>query len=394
LRIEPAQAATTCGESAGATLCLSAPSGRLSGEQTVSATWSGTGWAAVEFYLDGRYLNFEYQRPYSFVWPTHKDVDGTRTLSARVQTGAGFGAYVSTTVRLSNGNRGPSDIPRSPADYQSLFRPNPGNTFAAVGNGGAEKPDEKTLLASVEASSPTAFFYLGEVHEFGSWATRRDHYGLASFDDPSGVGTLYGRMARYTLATAGNHEHDYLTEFRDYWHQRPLWSTAVINGVRIYNLTSECRDEGGCHAGGAQATWLKAQLATNTEPCVLSLWHRPVVSMDSARSGPTMNPVWALLADRGGDLVVNADTRDMEELVPLNASLQVGQPNSHMVELISGAAAARWVTSPPNNDPRVAWRRYQVPGALYVTHETSPHALAWRFRDASGNVLRTGRVTC
>ena len=40
----------------------------------VSATRSGTGGGTLEFYLDGAYLNFEYQRPYEFVWPTAKEL--------------------------------------------------------------------------------------------------------------------------------------------------------------------------------------------------------------------------------------------------------------------------------------------------------------------------------
>ena len=385
-----AHAAMTCAVSAGATLCLDSPVGPVRGEQTIAATWSGALSATLEFYLDGAYLDFEYDKPYSFIWPTAKNLDGSHTLSARVHQGSVYGSYVTTTVVLANGNA--TGIPRSPADFTNLFNPQPGATIAAVGNGGAKKPDEVKLIDSIAATSPAAFLYLGEIHEYGSWASRRDHYGLASFDDPLGVGTLYGQMAGYTLPTAGNHESAYITEFQDYWHQRPLWSTTVVDGVRIYDLTSECKTHGGCLDNGAQATWLQGQLATNNERCILSFWHRPLVSMDSKRSGTTMSQVWPLLANAGGDLVLNADTRDMQEIAPLNAALQPNQPDSKMVELISGAAAARWVTSTPNNDARVAWRLYKVPGAVYVTHQRN--RLTWDFRDSSGASLRTGSVTC
>jgi hypothetical protein len=386
-----ARAADTCGRSGDGELCLTVPDEGvpLSGEQTISASWSGTGWAAMEFTLDGSYLHREFVPPYSFTWPTNKELDGTHTLAARVYLGEdSYGAYISTTVKLKNGNI--TTIPRSPADYESLFAPRSGRTIAAVGNAGSEKPAEKRLESYIESTEPAAFFYLGEVHEYGTWASRRDHYGLASFDDPRGVGTLWGRMAGYTLATPGNHERLYLTEFQDYWHQRPLWSTTVINGVRIYALTSECGDN-ACGPNSAQATWLREQLAVNTEQCVLSFWHRPVVSVDKDRSGSKMNEIWAMLADSGGDLVLNADTRDMEEVRAMNAALETNKPDSHQVELISGAGAARWVAA-VSDEPRVAWRAYEIPGALFI--DTGANRLSWEFRDSSGVVLRTGSVHC
>ena len=285
---------SVCGDSAGAQLCLVVPDGPLAGDQRVEATWAGRGSYTLEFTLDGEYLNFEYLSPYSFVWPTHKEFDGIHSLAVRVHRGSGYGEYVSIDVDLDNGNV--TSIPRNPPDYRTLFRPQQNaRSIAAVGNGGGGKPAELRLLNYIIGTRPAAFLYLGELHEFGSWATRRDHYGLASFDDPNGRGSWWGRMARYTLPTAGNHERQYLTEFRDYWHQRPLWSTAVVNGIRIYDLTSECHVSGGCGPNNPQARWLAAQLASNTRECVLAFWHRPVVSMDKKRSGDRMLPAWQLL---------------------------------------------------------------------------------------------------
>jgi hypothetical protein len=104
-----------------------------------------------------------------------------------------------------------------------------------------------------------------------------------------------------------------------------------------------------------------------------------------------MNTVWAMLANGGGDLVLTADTRDMEEVLPMNAALQVKRPDSHMVQLVSGAAAARWVAV-VSDEPRVAWRLYRTPGAVFV--RTEAKQLTWEFRDSSGAVLRTGNVRC
>jgi hypothetical protein len=307
--------------------------------------------------------------------------------------GSTFGAYVSLGVTLQNGNL--ASVPRSQDDWQELFQPQEGAVVAAVGNLGAQKDAELKLQQYVESTHPAVFAYLGEVHEFGSWATTLDHYGLASYDDPLGVGSMWGRMASYTLPTPGNHQRGYITEFQDYWHQRPLWSTISLDGVRIYDLTSECGANGGCGTNGAQAQWLQEQLVANAEPCVVAMWHRPVVSMDRDRSGTTMATVWQLLAAGGGDVILNADTRDMEELRPMNVAMQAGRPDSHMVELISGAGAARWVMS-ASNDKRVAWELYKTPGAVWVWRAgtLAQPRLNWEFRSSKGAVLRTGSVAC
>jgi hypothetical protein len=119
------------------------------------------------------------------------------------------------------------------------------------------------------------------------------------------------------------------------------------------------------------------------------------VSVDKKRSGPEMSTIWSMLANSGGDLVLNADTRDMEEVAPMNAGLITGQPDSHMVELISVAAAARWVTN-ATSDSRVSWRLYQVPGAVFVQHNGTGggQSLTWAFRNSCGTVQRSGSVAC
>jgi hypothetical protein len=81
----------------------------------------------------------------------------------------------------------------------------------------------------------------------------------------------------------------------------------------------------------------------------------------------------------------------MEEVAPMNSHLQVGRRYSHMVELVSGAAAARWVRS-RTSDRRVAWHLYKTPGAVFVHRQV--HTLHWTFRDSAGTRLRSGHVPC
>jgi Calcineurin-like phosphoesterase len=394
---------STCTPSSGYLLCLNVARGVLAGDQPVFVTatpQSPAGKIArIEFTWNGQYLIYKYQSPYQFAWPTAKFIDGPGTLAARVVTiGSAGGSWGTATVTLANGNI--SSVPKNPANWATAFSPEPYTgepLIAAVGSGASGKPRETAVIGSIKAHHPTAFLYLGDVDEFGDWTTYYNNYGLSALDDPTGQGTLWGSMARYTASTPGNHESGpvYEPTWQDYWHQRPLWSTFTIGDIRFFDLSSNCGPASSCTDSG-QTTWLAQQLATNTSRCIVSFWHIPIVSEDYARNLPKMDAAWALLAQHGGDLVINAHTHDMEQTAPLNALGLAGQPDSHMVELISGAAAGRWELQFAA-DSRVVWERYMTPGAVYVGSVHNPNGseqLNWWFEDTLGTVLRTGSIMC
>ena len=116
-----------------------------------------------------------------------------------------------------------------------------------------------------------------------------------------------------------------------------------------------------------------------------------------------MRPLWALLANNGGDLVLNGHTHDMEAYAPLNASLAMSQPDSHMVQLVAGSGGHAFYPS-ALNDPRGIWQALRTPGALYVTavggSSGTASRLDWAFKDASGSIVTTtagpgqGSVSC
>ena len=50
-----------------------------------------------------------------------------------------------------------------------------------------------------------------------------------------------------------------------------------------------------------------------------------------------MRTIWELLADNGGDLVLNGHTHNMEVYGPLDGRLNANQADSTMWEIISGS---------------------------------------------------------
>ena len=103
------------------------------------------------------------------------------------------------------------------------------------------------------------------------------------------------------------------------------------------------------------------------------------------------------------DLILNGHTHDMEIYAPMNANRQAGQPDSHMVQIISGAGGHN-LTSEIANDPRNVWQVTKEPGALFLTlingGAGNATSIDWEFRDVDGNTVfdggtpGTGSVDC
>lgn len=408
------EAAQNCGPSAGYDVCLVAPEGPLTGDVQISTTFQN----ASQKIENISYLEFswgstatttadlltDFQAPYEFTWPTRKYLDAMQYLNVRVATKTGtIGEPVTVQLELANGNT--TTVQRNPLNWQDVFKPElPASgdpVTAAVGDGASGRKLSDELVDSIKAQGPSLLLYLGDVYERGTYAENSNFYGLAAFDDPLGTGTRWGSMARYTRPTLGNHERFELEAWRDYWHGLPLYSSFDFGGVHYLDLNSECyrADVGGCGPGSPQYEFVRRDLASNTHPCVVAYWHKPVLSAFPETT--VMKPLWALLADNGGDLVINGHAHDMQQYAPMNANLETGKPDSHMVELISGAGGHKFATA-VNSDPRHVWQLQNVAGAAYVTavggRSGAASKLEWVFRGKEGIPVSTsggsGTVDC
>jgi hypothetical protein len=400
----PSGAAQQCGTSAGVSICLIVPPGPLTGDVTISATvnGSGSGISEVIFSWGSTPANFDrllsdFEAPYSFVWRTDRYLDATRYVNVRVErNGSTVGAPISLQATLENGND--ASVPQNPADWDQLFAPRPATgdpVIAAAGDGGDGTAGSNAVAASIDASDASVLLYLGDLYERGTAAEFDFNYGRSSFE--AGGGRQWGALAGWTKPTLGNHEGFNIPTWRDYWHGRPNWETFVYGGVRFLNLNSECGRIGGCGTSSAQYRFVANTLASNTQSCVVGFWHRPVLSV--WEDTPTMEPIWRLLADNGGDLVLNGHDHTALRTVPLNRSLQAGQPNSHMIQVTAGTGGHQ-ETSVSDGDPRYAWHLTGASGAAYVRLVGGATGAATRlvgeFRDESGALLpgSTFDVSC
>src|SRR5881397_2406742 len=121
--------ASTCGTSAGHTVCVTVPTDPLSGAATITvtnnpnsgviiATWIPAGQSAITLIQD--FAPSPGTNDYSFTWPTQKYLDASGVL--RLQASAVNKTPVDVPVTLQNGNV--SDFQHSAEDW-GTFLPNP-----------------------------------------------------------------------------------------------------------------------------------------------------------------------------------------------------------------------------------------------------------------------------
>jgi hypothetical protein len=398
--VAPARAADpVCGTSGGHTLCVTLPSSTLTGEQPITVTNSpNSGTVIFSWVPTGKKLillqtsfvsNPTAPQNYFFVWPTQKYLDAAGVL--RVQFGSTSAEAIDVPVVLSNGNT--SDFQHTAYDWQS-FLPEPTGSadpvVAAVGDGASNEKKSNAVAASIVSAHPDLFFYLGDVYEDGTLTEYRNHYGVSSMDVP-GAGTLWGKLASITQPTMGNHELSSRIAFIDYWHGRPLFTSFTFGGVLFLDLNSSA----SLLPGSAQYVFVQLALAS-APPCVVSFFHIPALSGGAIATNKLA--IWALLANNGGDLVLNGHFHFMEEYQPLDANLQPGV-GAHMVEILAGSGGH--TLNNTTIDPRTAWPTSPLKsgGAVYVTlvgaaNGQQATGLSWEFRDSAGTVLHTGGTTC
>jgi hypothetical protein len=89
----------------------------------------------------------------------------------------------------------------------------------------------------------------------------------------------------------------------------------------VIALNSNCAFVGGCHAGSAQETWLRADLAANrSHRCTVAYWHHPRFSSGAAGGASRVVPFWQALYEADADLVLAGHAHNYQRWMPLDPS--------------------------------------------------------------------------
>jgi hypothetical protein len=141
----------------------------------------------------------------------------------------------------------------------------------------------------------------------------------------------WGRFDVLARPVPGNHE--YTTSgargFWDYFGARAGtrgkgWYSYDIGAWHVLAINSECDrlPAGTCATGGAQESWVRADLAAHKNTCTLAYWHEPRFSsgVTTVVNAQAMAPIWNDLYNANADLVLVAHRHAYERFSPLNTS--------------------------------------------------------------------------
>ena len=136
----------------------------------------------------------------------------------------------------------------------------------------------------------------------------------------------WGRHAKRTRATVGNHEY-HTSNARAYWdyfgaragERRRGWYGFDLGAWRIVVVNSNCSEVGGCGPSSPQGIWLAAELEDHPAQCTAVLMHHPRFSSGSEHGDdPAMGPFWKQFHTAGVDLALAGHDHNYERLAKLD----------------------------------------------------------------------------
>jgi hypothetical protein len=241
----------------------------------------------------------------------------------------------------------------------------------AVGDAADGSSQAQVLADRVVRAKPAVFLYLGDVYPDGTLSEFRTHYA-----------PLYGRLARVTAPTPGNHDaRNYASGYVRYWHDVlrgpvPAFYSFRVAGWQILSLDSELRHD----PASPQVQWLRRQVrAPGT--CRIAFWHRPRYSAGTHHGDQLdVAPFWDVLAQHAV-LVLNGHEHDLQRLAPRDG----------ITELVAGAGGSELYPLRSGYKGLVFGDDHDQ-GALHL--ELTAGSARFSFVLADGRVVGAGAVRC
>jgi hypothetical protein len=240
----------------------------------------------------------------------------------------------------------------------------------AVGDGAGEGSRAAGVVARMAAGRVDRLLYLGDVYEDGTRAEYRRFYA-----------PTYGRFAKVTSPTPGNHEWPGHREGYDAYWRRALGATPrryyalEVGGWQIVSLNSQ-----SAHGeGSAQVRWLR-RAVRGPGDCRMAFWHRPRLSAGTVHGdAPDVEPLWAPLAGRA-KIVLTGHEHNMQRF----------RPRDGITEFVSGAGGRDLYGVHQRDD--LAFADTEHFGALRLA--LRPGRVRWAFVAEDGTTLDSGTIRC
>jgi hypothetical protein len=181
----------------------------------------------------------------------------------------------------------------------------------------------------------------------------------------------------YFGAAAGDPDKGYYSYDLGAWH--------------VLALNSECSEIGGCEVGSPQESWLRQELATHENQCILAYWHHPRFSSGQHGNAEQVRWMWETLVRERVDVALTGHNHSYERFEPLD---EKGNPSPTGVQQFvvgTGGKNHYPFTYPPL--PGLVVRNADTYGALIMT--LYPTSYDWEFvPERGGSFSDSGSAEC
>jgi hypothetical protein len=217
-------------------------------------------------------------------------------------------------------------------------------------------------------------------------------------DFASSYAPTWGQFKSRTHPVPGNHDYHQTNAsgYRGYFGYPatgPLYYSYDLGAWHVIALDSGNCDTtpAMCAAGSAQEAWLKADLASHSQSCVLAYWHHPRFTSGSTHV-PDLNvqAFWNDLYAANADLIVNGHNHQYERFAPMNASGAADATRGirEFVVGTGGSGLYGFGTVQPNSQIRYNASH----GVIKLTLRAGGYD--WSFLPSTGSFTDTGTGSC
>jgi hypothetical protein len=300
---------------------------------------------------------------------------------------AGLGLLATVTVALGAARVGALSHPVGVQGGDSVVIAAAGDLVCGTGTNTTVIPCKELETAElVRKLKPDALLLLGDLqYEAGSLSDFQSYYEAA-----------FGEFKSITYPVPGNHE--YFTPgaagYFDYFngvgadsgragHRGRGYYSFNLGAWHIIALNSNCIEIRGCNARSAQATWLRADLASNKAKCTLAFSHSPRFSSGQHGNDELLRDLWQIMYDAGVDVVLSGHDHHYERFFRQDAGGRLDEKRGMRAFIVgTGGKGLARIARPRTNS------EVQYNSAIGVlTMVLKADSYSWKFVESVGDPL-------
>ena len=331
---------------------------------------------------------------YSIDWGDGNTSTGTKTAIGTITASHSYASETSYRVKVTVTDHGGA------AGTDSLTVTNTDPVLLAAGDiGDCTKTSDDSVatllegLAGIVVPLGDLAYENGTPDEFaqcygGSWGRHKartrpvpgnhDYYNPTSTDPNRNADGYFG----YFGTAAGDPAKGYY----DY----PLGNWLVI----VLNTGTERSTF--IDAGSPQEQWLRAELSSHTQQCVVAMFHHPQFSTINGRAfiRPETNALWTALYEYGVDLILNGHDHAYQRFAPMKPDGSIDRAHGiREIAVGTGGGESLYAFDPNPPPPQLEVRDDWTHGVLKLTLRSNGYD--WQFVPVAGKTFTdTGSTEC